>query len=115
MQIKDHNIRLNKVNSLYDAMLYEGLSCENYDIYFNDHGHPKYVHDEFGGLETTKFVCELMDYIQAKNSANEILRAGFAAFAIPHSEKNCGEFIFDYRGIKHTILKRTYSITEHRK
>ena len=106
------HLKMNQTKNLCEEMLYGHLGHGVFDVYYHAHGHPKQVHDQWGGSEIDRFLCELMETIQTRNRAETVWRVSSAGFAILHHASNCGPFLFDYKGIAHTILKKTYSITE---
>jgi hypothetical protein len=95
---------------IFQDMLYHGVEVVKIDIYYNEGGHPKYVHDEFGALAIDDFRSVVINEIAKRNSTNKIWRASTDAFAVMHKDSNCGSFTVDFKGIKHDILKKTIQL-----
>lgn len=93
-------------------MVYKGLEYTKIDVYYNDHGHPKYIHDEYGALAVEEFEDMLIDEIKARNNPKKISSVGWDAFAIESKEKNSDGFEFYYKDIKCNIKKKTFEIRE---
>ena len=104
--------KLSLIPNFEYEIVYKKVKYTEFDIYYNDHGHPKYVHDEFGGEAVSDFVYLLMNEIINKTNAKEIYRVATAAFAIEHENNNAGAFTFNYKGLKHNILKKTILIQQ---
>jgi len=80
------------------------------DIYYNEIGHPKYVHDKFGANAIEDFRIALIREIIAKNKTQEIWFITPDAYAIKHSGNNCDAFVLDFCGLKSNICKKTIEI-----
>jgi hypothetical protein len=93
--------------NVWDKMLYEGLTEVKIDVFYNEFGHPKLIHDTFGASVINDFRLAVVNEILSQNSASEIWRISSDSFAIIHKDSNCDSFLIDFRGIKHKILKKT--------
>ena len=97
--------------NVWEKILYKHISEMEVDIFYNDHGHPKHVHDAFGALAINEFRLAVINEICKRNSTDEIWRVTSDGFAILSKDSNCASFTLDFRGIKHTILKKTIKIS----
>lgn len=104
--------KLSLISYFQSEIIYKQFKYKEFDIYYNDHGHPKCVHDAFGGDAVDDFVYLLMNEIINKTNAKEIYRVDCAAFAIEHEYNNVSAFTFNYKGLKHNILKKTIIIQQ---
>jgi len=95
---------------IWNNMLYCNLDIVQIDVYFNENGFPKKIHDSFGSNAVEEFRITLINEIKNRNSANSIWRISSDAFAIPIDDKNCSDFEFEFKGIKHKILKKSFKL-----
>ena len=98
--------------NIWDKMLYEGVNEIRIDIYYNDHGHPKLVHDAFGASAINEFRLAVINEILKRNATDEIWRVSGDAFAIVSKDSNCTSFALEFKGIEHIIRKKTIRIYE---
>ncbi len=97
----------NNIFGIIDELLFQGRNSIALDVYYNEEGHPKKIHDEFGGSEAAKLAEVIKREIQDRNSPQRIWQVSGYGFGIEHSSTNCGEFILEYKGVKNNILKKT--------
>ena len=99
--------------SIINDILFENQKGIILDIYYNDHGHPKFLHDLIGGSKAVELLTEsLLGEIRRRNNPDKIWRVSGFGYAIQHSRHNCPEFTLDLKGIKHRILKITIEINK---
>jgi hypothetical protein len=94
--------------NIWGRILYENMKEIKIDIFYNSHGHPKFIHDAFGAAEIDKFRLAVINEILERNSVGEIWRMHSDAFAILSKDSNCASFKMNYRGIEHVILKKQF-------
>ena len=105
--------------NIIDELLFNNKNEYLLDIYYNETGHPKYVHDYYGAKEIENFRLTLINKICELNNTNSIWRISANGFAILSKESNCDSFILEYpkelpkgftcvhKIIEHKILKKT--------
>jgi hypothetical protein len=95
---------------VWSGILFGDVKTVRIDVYYNSHGHPRFIHDAFGAEEIDKFRLVVINEILERNSTDVIWRMHGDAFAISHKDSNCASFKVNYRGIEHDILKKTIQI-----
>ena len=95
---------------IIDSLLYTDSDTVVYDVYYNFDGHPKQVHDAFGGSECCKFRTALLGEISRRNSTAQAIQISGYGYAVPHNKNNCEGFELNYQGIMQTICKMTIEI-----
>jgi hypothetical protein len=93
--------------NVWNKMLYDDLEEIKIDIFYNESGHPKQIHDAFGASAINDFRLAIINEILSRNFENEIWKISSDSFAIVHKCSNCDSFTIYFRGIKQTILKKT--------
>ena len=115
----NHIEKISKMNAILQAKswlfppFYEVLLSENheeYDVYCTESGHPKLVHDRYGGNCIKDFADRLSEIIRSGNETTEVYAAGLFDFAIIHKKTDMSGFTLDYGGIMHKIEKKTILI-----
>jgi len=101
------------LHSIVNDILFENQEGIILDVYYNDHGHPKYLHDLIGGSKAIELFTEsLFGEIIQRNNPDKIWKVSGFGYAIEHNIYNCPEFTLDIKGIKHRILKITIEINK---
>jgi len=95
---------------IWDKILYGKLQSIMLDIFYNEDGHPKHIHDAFGASAINEFRLAMVNEILSRNSTDDIFRISGDAFAIAAKDTNCDSFVMYFRGIKQQILKKTILI-----
>lgn len=93
-------------DSFLKKILSEDESNEIYDVYYNNYGHPKELHDKFGGNSVKDFANQLASTIKSLTKANDVYDAATFGFAVKHNDDNADGFLLCYGGIKHYIQKK---------
>ena len=99
--------------NVWNEVLYNDIAKIKLDIFYNSHGHPKYVHGAFGTSAIKEFRTVVINEILERNAVEKAWIVSSDAFAIMSKDSNCDSFKVDFRGIEHTILKKTIVINAY--
>lgn len=106
----DYNLLHFPLNVM-EKMIYGGKKKAILDIYYNENGYPKYIHDLYGIAAIEDFREDLVNEILKRNNYSGIVsRITSDSWAIEHREGNCVSFIFKFRSLENKILKKTVMI-----